>query len=54
MKINEDMINILPILLKSPSVKADLLFGSSGGATREAITKSMLESFEGFYIRPSI
>ena len=32
--------------LISPSVKSDLLFSSSGGATREAITKSMLENFE--------
>ena len=32
--------------LISPSIKADLLFSSSGGATREAITKSMLENFE--------
>jgi len=32
--------------LISPSVKSDLLFSSSGGATREAITKSMLEAFE--------
>ena len=32
--------------LISPSIKSDLLFSSSGGATREAITKSMLEEFK--------
>ena len=32
--------------LISPSIKFDLLFSSSGGATREAITKSMLEEFQ--------
>ncbi len=32
--------------LINPSIKSDLLFSSSGGATREAITKSMLEEFK--------
>ena len=46
-RLKEDMLpKFLHYYLISPSVKADLLFGSSGGATREAITKSMLESFE--------
>ena len=38
--------NFLHYYLISPSVKSDLLFSSSGGATREAITKSMLEEFK--------
>lgn len=38
--------NFLHYFLISPSKKADLLFSSSGGATREAITKSMIENFE--------
>jgi len=47
LRLKEDMLpEFLHYYLISPSVKADLLFGSSGGATREAITKSMLESFE--------
>ncbi len=46
-RLKEDMLpKFLHYYLISPSVKADLLFSSSGGATREAITKSMLESFE--------
>jgi len=47
LRLKEDMLpKFLHYYLISPSVKADLLFSSSGGATREAITKSMLESFE--------
>ena len=38
--------NFLHYYIISPSVKSDLLFSSSGGATREAITKSMLEEFK--------
>jgi len=46
-RLKEDILpKFLHYYLISPSVKADLLFSSSGGATREAITKSMLENFE--------
>ncbi len=38
--------SFLHYYLISPSIKSDLLFSSSGGATREAITKSMLEDFK--------
>lgn len=38
--------SFLHYYLISPSVKSELLFSSSGGATREAITKSMLEKFQ--------
>lgn len=37
--------SFLHYYLISPSIKANLLFSSSGGATREAITKTMLENF---------
>ena len=47
LRLKEDMFpKFLHYYLISPSVKAELLFNSSGGATREAITKSMLENIE--------
>lgn len=46
-RLKDEMIpSFLHYYLISPSVKSDLLFSSSGGATREAITKSMLEDFQ--------
>jgi restriction endonuclease S subunit len=46
-RLNETMLpSFLHYYLISPSVKQELLFSSSGGATREAITKSMLEAFQ--------
>ncbi len=45
-RLKNDMLpRFLHYYLISPSIKSDLLFGSSGGATREAITKSMIEGF---------
>ncbi|MCK9372165.1 MAG: restriction endonuclease subunit S [Sulfuricurvum sp.] len=45
-RLKNDMLpKFLHYYLISPSIKSDLLFSSSGGATREAITKSMIESF---------
>lgn len=45
-RLKSDMLpSFLHYYLVSPSVKSDLLFSSSGGATREAITKSMIEEF---------
>lgn len=47
LRLKDEMIpSFLHYYLISPSVKSDLLFSSSGGATREAITKSMLEEFQ--------
>ena len=46
-RLKDEMISsFLHYYLISPSIKSDLLFSSSGGATREAITKSMLENFQ--------
>lgn len=46
-RLKEEVIpSFLHYYLISPSIKSDLLFSSSGGATREAITKSMLEDFK--------
>ena len=46
-RLKDEMIpSFLHYYLISPSIKSDLLFSSSGGATREAITKSMLEDFK--------
>jgi restriction endonuclease S subunit len=45
-RLKNDMLpKFLHYYLISPSIKSDLLFSSSGGATREAITKSMIEGF---------
>ena len=45
-RLKDSILSIfLHYYLISPSIKANLLFSSSGGATREAITKSMLENF---------
>ncbi len=45
-RLKNDMLpRFLHYYLISPSIKSDLLFSSSGGATREAITKSMIEGF---------
>jgi len=38
--------NFLQAYLTSPATKSKLLFNSGGGATREAITKSMIENLE--------
>ncbi|ADN08854.1 restriction endonuclease subunit S [Sulfurimonas autotrophica] len=38
--------SFLHYYLISPFIKSELLFNSSGGATREAITKTMLEEFQ--------
>jgi restriction endonuclease S subunit len=47
LRLKDGMIpSFLHYYMISPSVKSDLLFSSSGGATREAITKSMLEKFQ--------
>jgi len=47
LRLKDGMIpSFLHYYLISPSIKSDLLFSSSGGATREAITKSMLEEFQ--------
>jgi len=47
LRLKDEMIpSFLHYYLISPSVKSELLFSSSGGATREAITKSMLEEFQ--------
>lgn len=47
LRLKDEMIpSFLHYYLISPSIKSDLLFSSSGGATREAITKSMLEEFQ--------
>jgi restriction endonuclease S subunit len=47
LRLKNGMIpSFLHYYLISPSVKSELLFSSSGGATREAITKSMLEEFQ--------
>ncbi|MEA1918531.1 MAG: restriction endonuclease subunit S [Campylobacterota bacterium] len=47
LRLKDEMIpSFIHYYLISPSVKSDLLFSSSGGATREAITKSMLEEFQ--------
>lgn len=45
-RLKDDMLpKFLHYYLISPSIKSNLLFSSSGGATREAITKSMIENF---------
>jgi len=45
-RLKDDMLPMfLHYYLISPSIKSNLLFSSSGGATREAITKSMIENF---------
>ncbi len=47
LRLKDEMIpSFLHYYLISPSVKSELLLSSSGGATREAITKSMLEEFQ--------
>lgn len=46
LRLKDEMYpKFLHYYLISPSIKSDLLFSSSGGATREAITKNMIESF---------
>jgi len=46
-RLKEDMLpKFLHYYMISPAIKSDLLFSSSGGATREAITKTMLQNFE--------
>jgi len=47
LRLKDSMIpSFLHYYIISPFVKSELLFNSSGGATREAITKSMLEKFK--------
>ncbi len=47
LRLKDTMIpSFLHYYLISPFVKSELLLSSSGGATREAITKSMLEKFQ--------
>ena len=47
LRLKDEMIpRFLHYYLISPTVKSELLFSSSGGATREAITKSMLQEFK--------
>ena len=46
-RLKEGMLpKFLHYYIISPAIKSDLLFSSSGGATREAITKTMLQNFE--------
>jgi len=55
LRLKDGMIpSFLHYYLISPSIKSDLLFSSSGGATREAITKSMLEEFQVTVVSLSI
>jgi len=47
LRLKDEIIpRFLHYYLVSPSIKAELLQSSSGGATREAITKAMLEEFQ--------
>jgi len=43
---DEILPKFLHYYLISPTIKTELLKSSSGGATREAITKTMLEEFQ--------
>ena len=47
LRLKDEMLpKFLHYYLISPTIKAELLQSSSGGATREAITKTMLEEFK--------
>jgi len=55
LRLKDEMLpRFLHYYLISPSVKSELIFSSSGGATREAITKSMLEEFQVSLVLPII